>query len=41
MFSSPKLKDDEMVFKANELKQQVEKGLQEQGIIVHPKFGKM
>lgn len=41
MFSSPKLKDDEMVFKANELKQQVEKGLQEQGIIVHPKFGKI
>ena len=41
MFSSAKLKDAEMVRKASELRQQVEKGLQEQGIIEHPKFGKI
>lgn len=41
MFSSAELNDDDMVFKANKLKKEVEKGLQEHGIIDHPKFGKI
>jgi meiotically up-regulated gene 157 (Mug157) protein len=41
MFSSPKMKDAAFVAKAKELKQQVEKGLKENGIIDHPKFGKI
>ena len=41
MFSSPKMKDETIVFKAKELQQQVEKGIKENGIIDHPKFGKI
>ena len=41
MFSSAGLKDDSIVSKAKELREQVEQGLKEQGIIEHPKFGKI
>jgi len=41
MFSSPKMKDETIVFKAKELQQQVQNGLKENGIIDHPKFGKI
>ncbi|HNX56162.1 MAG TPA: glycoside hydrolase family 125 protein, partial [Prolixibacteraceae bacterium] len=41
MFSTPQLKDDSIVAKAKELQQQVKKGLEENGIIQHPKFGEI
>ncbi|OOV29493.1 metal-independent alpha-mannosidase [Flavobacterium sp. LM5] len=41
MFSSPGLKDPEMATKAQELKAQVTKGLEEHGIVNHPKLGKV
>lgn len=41
IFSLPQMKDDVLVGKAKELKQQVEKGLKENGIIAHPTFGKI
>lgn len=41
MFSSPALKDLAMVAKAKELQGQVQKGLKENGIITHPKFGEI
>ncbi len=41
MFSLPELKDDALVAKAKEIQGQVKKGLQENGIIVHPKFGEI
>lgn len=41
MFSSPELKDDALVARASELQKQVEHGIQEYGIIKHPKFGEI
>ena len=41
MFSTPALKDDAIVAKARELQEQVQKGLKENGIITHPKFGEI
>ena len=41
IFSLPALKDDNLVAKAKELRGQVQKGLEENGIIEHPKFGKI
>jgi meiotically up-regulated gene 157 (Mug157) protein len=41
MFSIPSLKDDAIISKARELQQEVQKGLKENGIITHPKFGEI
>lgn len=41
LFSLPAIKDDSLVAKAKELQVQVKKGLEEQGIINHPKLGKI
>ena len=41
LFSLPAIKDDSLVAKAKELQAQVKKGLEEQGIINHPKLGKI
>ncbi|QSB25605.1 glycoside hydrolase family 125 protein [Flavobacterium sp. CLA17] len=41
IFSLPALKDNDLVAKAKELREQVQKGLKENGIIDHPKFGKI
>jgi meiotically up-regulated gene 157 (Mug157) protein len=41
MFSSPKMKDMDLVVKAKELQEQVQKGLDEYGIIEHPMFGRI
>ena len=41
MCSTSSLKDDAIVSKASELREQVQKGLKENGIIDHPKFGKI
>ncbi|MBA4275943.1 glycoside hydrolase family 125 protein [Flavobacterium sp.] len=41
MFSSPKIKDEALVDISKELQQQVQNGLKENGIIDHPKFGKI
>ncbi|MBJ2126746.1 glycoside hydrolase family 125 protein [Flavobacterium sp. IB48] len=41
MFSSPALKDNDLAAEAKELQAQVQKGLNEYGIIDHPKFGKI
>ncbi len=41
IFSLPEMRDDILVSKAKELQQQVKKGLKENGIIKHPKFGKI
>ena len=41
MCSTATLKDDAIVSKAKELRQQVQEGLKENGIIYHPKFGEI
>jgi hypothetical protein len=41
IFGTAPLKDDAVVAQAKELQQQVKKGLEENGIIQHPKFGKI
>ena len=41
LFSLPAIKDDSLVAKAKELQVKVKKGLEEQGIINHPKLGKI
>lgn len=41
MCSTATLKDDAIVSKAKELRQQVQEGLKENGIINHPKFGEI
>ena len=41
IFSLPEIKDSNLVAKAKELQGQVQQGLEENGIIEHPKFGKI
>ncbi|MFV8326276.1 glycoside hydrolase family 125 protein [Flavobacterium sp. ZS1P14] len=41
IFSLPEMKDPDLVSKVKELQGQVQKGLKENGIINHPKFGKI
>lgn len=41
LFSLPEMKDNELVARAKEIRQQVKHGLQENGIITHPKFGEI
>lgn len=41
LFSLPAIKEESLVAKAKELQAQVKKGLEEQGIINHPKLGKI
>jgi meiotically up-regulated gene 157 (Mug157) protein len=41
IFSLPEMKDSDFVAKVKELQEQVQKGLKENGIINHPKFGKI
>jgi hypothetical protein len=41
LFSLPEMKDNALVARAKEIRQQVKHGLQENGIITHPKFGEI